>query len=31
MLLSLLVGVLPRPLLDLIEPAARAVVSLTAR
>ncbi len=31
MALSLLVGVLPRPLLDVIEPAARAVVSLTAR
>ncbi len=31
MLLSLLVGVLPRPLLDVVEPAARAVVALTAR
>ena len=31
MLLSVLIGVLPRPLLDVIDPAAKAVVSLTAR
>jgi hypothetical protein len=30
-LLSLLIGVAPRPLLAVIEPAARAAVSLVAR
>lgn len=29
--LALLIGVLPRPLLDVIEPAARSVVDLVAR
>jgi NADH-quinone oxidoreductase subunit M len=29
--LSLLIGILPRPLLDVIEPAARSVVDLVAR
>lgn len=31
LLLSLLIGVLPRPLLDVIEPAARVVVELVGR
>ncbi|WP_300955208.1 complex I subunit 4 family protein [Nocardioides oceani] len=31
LLLSLLIGVLPRPLLEVIEPAARAVVELVGR
>ncbi len=31
LVLSLLLGVLPRPLLDLVEPSARAVVDLVAR
>ena len=31
LVLSLLIGVLPRPLLDVIEPAARATVSLVGR
>jgi len=31
LLLSLLIGVLPRPLLDVIEPAARATVTLVGR
>lgn len=31
LLLSLLIGVLPRPLLDIVEPASRAVVDLLGR
>jgi NADH-quinone oxidoreductase subunit M len=31
LLVSLLIGVLPRPLLDVVEPSARAVVDLLAR